>query len=135
MRSPSLKRARPRRIDSVPPLVDLTALASQVTYVGSPEHKDTPSYAGQPMLRADASCCPRLLSQDKTLPQTWLREAILKGAVGAPWEGRFPRYVWYQYGDVVYEGRLINRDEGSYKGYPLEDDEWPPGIETKYASP
>jgi hypothetical protein len=69
------------------------------------------------------------------MPQMWLREAISKGAVGAPWDGRFPRYVWYQDGDVVYEGRLVNRDDGSYKGYPLEDDEWPPGIETKYATP
>jgi hypothetical protein len=134
MRSPSLRRARPRRLEAVPSLVDLGALATEATYVGSPEHKDIPSYAGQPMLRSDASCCPRNLSRDRGVPQEWLREAIKRGAVGAPWEGRFPRYVWFQHDGVVYEGRLVNRDDGSYKGYPLEDDEWPPGIDGKYAA-
>mgnify|MGYP006915952220 FL=1 len=36
-------------------------------------------------------------------------------------------------GDVVYEGRLINRTLGEYKGYPLASDEWPKGIEDLYA--
>lgn len=134
MRSPSLKRPRRRRIEPLPPLVDLSALAAESTYVGSPEHKDVPGYAGHPKLRSDASCCPRHLSREKTIPQNWLRHAIRLGAVGAPWEGRFPRYVWYKHDGVVYESRLVNKDDGSYKGYPLEDDEWPPGIDTKYGA-
>lgn len=51
------------------------------------------------------------------------------GAVGAPWEGDFPRYVWRREGDVVYEARLINREIGEYKGYPLQRDEWPEGLD------
>ena len=62
----------------------------------------------------------------------WLRTAIKRGATGAPWEGGFPRYVWYKHGATVFEGRLVNRGNGSYKGYPLAAGEWPHGIELKY---
>lgn len=62
----------------------------------------------------------------------WLRAAIRAGAVGTPWEGEYPRYVWYRDGDLLYEGRLVNREAGWYKGYPLNDDEWPPGLASLY---
>ena len=29
--------------------------------------------------------------------------------------------------------RLVNRETGEYKGYPLEQDEWPDGIAEIYA--
>ena len=48
-------------------------------------------------------------------------------------EAGFPRYVWYKDGGTIFEGRLVNRGIGSYKGYPLGDDEWPDGIESFYA--
>ena len=99
--------------------------------MGSPEHKDFPSFAGRPRLRADASLCPREI-RDQELVSEWLRSAIRRGAVGGPWEGGFPRYVWHREGDVVFEGRLVNRGSGSYKGYPLDEDEWPRGIEEIY---
>ena len=70
---------------------------------------------------------------DLELVNGWLRSAIRRGATGAPWEGGFPRYVWYQEGGTVFEGRLVNREAGSYKGYPLNEDEWPDGIEKIYA--
>ena len=62
----------------------------------------------------------------------WLRDAIRRGATGTPWEGTFPRYVWYKHEETVFEGRLVNRVTGEYKGYPLERDEWPDGIEDVY---
>ena len=107
-------------------------MANLAVYVGSPEHKDFPSFAGQPRLRADASRCPREIS-DRELVNQWLRSAIRRGAVGACWEGGFPRYVWYKDGDSVYEGRLLNSGNGEYKGYPLDKSEWPNGIEELYA--
>ena len=64
----------------------------------------------------------------------WLRLAIRRGAVGSPWEGEFPRYVGYMHGNTVFEARLVNRESGSYKGYPLDSDEWPKGIESLYAA-
>ena len=56
--------------------------------------------------------------------------------MGALWEGGFPRYVWYKYGAIVLEGRLVNRETGEYKGYkgyPLGRAEWPAGIEETHA--
>ena len=45
------------------------------------------------------------------------RKPVRRGEAG------FPRYVWYKDGGTVFEGRLVNRGSGSYKGYPLGDDE------------
>lgn len=130
MRAPRRRRPR-KRTFYAPPDADLADIASRVSYVGSPEHKDFPSFAGRPRLRADASLCPREI-RDQELVSEWLRSAIRRGAVGGPWEGGFPRYVWHREGDVVFEGRLVNRGSGSYKGYPLDEDEWPRGIEEIY---
>lgn len=109
-----------------PPDADLDSLAAAVTYVGSPEHKDIPSFAGPPRPRGDASLCPRDIRQETA--ETWLRSAIRKGATSARWEGGFPRYAWHREGDTVFEARLVNSGDGSYKGYPLNREEWPTGI-------
>ena len=130
MRAPRRRRPRRRSI-LVPPGADLDFLAGRAVYVGSPEHKDVPGFAGQPRLRADASCCPREIV-DQQLASRWLRSAIRRGATGA-WEGEFPRYVWYKEEGTVFEGRLVNREAGAYKGYPLDKDEWPDGIGEIYA--
>ncbi len=109
------------------PEVDLDSLAERVTYVGSVEHKDTPGFAGHPRPRTDASICPRPIWDRKTASD-WVKSAVRDGITGAPWEGEFPRYVWYRDGDTVYEGRLVNRVTGEYKGYPLDQSEWPDGV-------
>lgn len=104
-----------------------------VRYVGSVEHKDTPSFAGRPPRpRPDATLCDRALADSQILLTQWLRTAIGKGAIGGPWEGDFPRYAWFKSGDTVYEARLVNRTQGTYKGYSLLSDEWPKGIEAFY---
>ena len=130
------KRHRPlaRTIGYLPQGVDVLQLAERARYVGSPEHKDTPSFAGQPKPRADATICDQ--SFVGKLPQlnSWLRLALSKRAVGAPWEGDFPRYVWFKEGNVVYEARLVNSATGEYKGYELEPNEWPKSIESYYES-
>jgi len=133
MRAPRRRRPPLRRIAS--PAVEsarLATLAEQVSYVGSPEHKDMPSFAGHPRPRRDASICPQSLTADLAKISGWLSEAFRRGAVGELWEGGFPRYVWYKDGGDVYEGRLVNRGLGQYKGYPLEPAEWPEGIEKLY---
>ena len=134
MRAPRRRRPRKREIDLPSAAVDLDRLADRVCYVGSPEHKDASSFAGAPRLRADASCCPRGITADPARINEWLQQAIRAGAVGAPWEGGFPRYVWYKYGKIVFEGRLVNRETGEYKGYPLGRHEWPAGIEETHAA-
>ncbi|MFC0552239.1 hypothetical protein ACFFHJ_15230 [Planotetraspora thailandica] len=124
MRAP--KRRRPlRRTPQTPPDgISLADLAQRASYVGSGEHKSYPSFAGTPKLRADASKCdPRFA--DPAEITGWLRQTIACGNVGAPWEGEFPRYAWHRLDNVIYEARLVNRELGQYKGYPLDPDEWP----------
>ena len=128
MRAPRRRRPRHRAIISPPPGTDLLDLASRVRYVGSPEHKGTPSFAGWPRPRADASLCDPGLAKSQHQITEWLQMAIREGCIGAPWEGEFPRYVWYKREDIVYEARLVNRGQGEYKGYPLNQDEWPEGM-------
>ena len=134
MRSPRRHRPRTREIVLPPDRAALDRLAERARYVGSPEHKDVAGFAGAPRLRGDASCCPRELAEDQSTINEWLRSAIRRGATGTPWEGAFPRYVWYKHEGTVFEGRLVNRETGEYKGYPLDRDEWPTGIEEFYAN-
>ena len=119
------KRRRPRRkklLDAG--VLDLHEVAAGATYVGSSEHKRHPSFAGPPKLRSDASQCDPSLGDRDQLTR-WLRDAIRRGRVGAPIEGQFPRYVWISRGEDSYEARLLNREQGQYKGYPVSSDEVP----------
>ena len=127
MRAPRRKRTMKREI-YVPPDTDLDSVASRARYTGSPEHNDFPSFAGSPSPRPKASLCPPEIN-DQNMVTRWLRDSIRKGITGKLWEGDFPRYVWRKQGDTVYEGRLVNRRNGEYKGYPLRREQWPRGIE------
>ena len=127
MRAPQRRRPRLRVISPAPPEIDISIAIDTAVYVGSTEHKDTPSFAGEPRPRSDASICDRRFAWQQALITKWLRTALRNGTYGAPWEGNYPRYawVWHPKDNIVYEGRLVNRETGEYKGYPLERDEWP----------
>ena len=128
MRATSRRRPLRRTITAAPEGVDPEAVAARVRYVGSPEHKSYRSFAGPPRLRvADASKCdPRFV--DAAPLTAWLRESIRAGRFGAPWEGDFPKYVWFVDGDTCYEARLVNRASGEYKGWELAPEERPEGL-------
>jgi hypothetical protein len=127
VRAPKRHRPRRRSVVPAPGGTDLTELAARASYVGSPEHKSYPSYAGGARLRADATRCdPSLTDRDELT--RWLRAAIGAGRIGEPWEGDFPRYAWHRLGDVCYEARLVNQELGQYKGYPLDPSEQPEGM-------
>ena len=128
MKAPRRRRPRIREITTPPAGVNLSELAKRAHYVGSPEHKDHPSFAGQPRPRADASLCDPALADSQAELTRWLRAAIRAGYVGPPWEGGYPRYAWHRQNRVVYEARLVDRGNGEYKGYPLEPSERPPGL-------
>lgn len=121
-----VRRRRPltRARVEPPPGTDLRRLASDATYVISPEHKDYLTEAGPRKLRSDASPCPRDITRE--IAESWLRDAIAAGHVGAPWSDQpYPQYAWHRQEDQVFEARLTNAAAGAYKGYPLDESEWP----------
>lgn len=107
----------------------LDSCADIASYVGSPEHKTFPSFAGRMQGRSDATKCPTRLKDQATI-NTWLTEAIRAGNVSEEFEGDFPRYVWGRPDgeDVCYEARVTNGVLGQYKGYPLAEAEEPEGL-------
>jgi hypothetical protein len=109
----------------IPASEALEALAKRVRYIGSPEHKRHPSFAGPPAPKNTSTLCdPRFANQQDLLTH-WLQEAIRRGMIGKKWDGDFPRNVWLRQDGVVYEARLVNQVSGEYKGWPLEDFEIP----------
>lgn len=123
----AVKRKRPlrREISEPNPDIDLESIAKCAKYVGSAEHKDISTPAGLPRPRADASICDQAISKNFSKLTKWLRAAVRLGHVGGPWENGYPRYVWHKEDEIVFEARLINRESGEYKGWPLQSDEWP----------
>lgn len=124
MRATNRKREMRRTVAPPPVGTDLADIARRMRYVGSSEHKSYPSFAGEPKLRADATKCdPSLTDADQIT--AWLQAGALAGQVGGPWEGDYPRYVWCVVEGTCYEGRLVIREAGEYKGYALTDSECP----------
>lgn len=103
---------------------DPLLVAENAVYRGSPEHKDYPSPAGNPLLRSDASKCDPCYTEFESITEV-LRVGIRRGCVGAIFEGGFPKYVWGWLDGRLYEARHINGPRGSYKAYPLEEIEYP----------
>jgi len=104
----------------------LRTIITIVRYTGSSYHRSPGSKAGPVATRAGlTSRCPPSWSNAKATEA--LRLAVSEARVSCFWEGAgFPRYVWYLDGDVLYEARLTNRENGEYHGYPLEDRwQWP----------
>ena len=125
MRKPRHQRrgAKHRKVQSPPENVDLRVVAKSCQYVGSPYHKDGPSFAGQGVPpRPDASICPAALNNSKSQIETWLRTGIVNGHTGV-WEDGYPRYVWYRKNGIVYEARQGSPGSGQYHGYPLAPQE------------
>ncbi|MDF1489426.1 hypothetical protein [Tessaracoccus caeni] len=121
MKTPSRKRPRPQALAVAPSSEDLAAWAATVRYVGSPEHKTYPSFAGRPKLRSDATPCPTEY-KDADMICGWLRNAILQGNVSAFRDQEcFPRYVWAKLDGTWFEARLVNATAGTYKGYPVTE--------------
>ena len=128
MRTPGRRRARPQRLalDVAPD--ELREWAAAVRYIGSPEHKSYPSFAGQPRLRSDATPCPKEINNAEEITG-WLREGIRNGNVSAYRDqNRFPRYVWAKREGRWFEARVVNSHDGSYKGYPVAEDDVPPQL-------
>lgn len=128
MKAPQRIRRKPKFLGPAPDGIDIEASAREAVYVGSPEHKDSKSFAGPPHPRRDAAICDRSLSDSSHQITEWVRAAIRGRMFSGDWQGRFPKYIWHRVGDIVYEGRQVTPGRGDYKGYPLFPDQIPDGV-------
>lgn len=126
VRSPNRRKPTNKERVSPPSGLDWPTLVQQAIYIGSPEHKTRPfGHFRTGQLRANgASKCPNNLNDPDEITG-WLRDALEKGDMGGDWEENYPHLVWVRRGDHRFEGRLVNRVLGQYKGYLLDDDEEP----------
>lgn len=129
MHKPETRRAQPKARAVPRPGVNLVALAADASYVGSAEHKDhwSPT-TGQGLLhtRSDATPCPKELTGDNALLTGWVRQAIAAGYVTEPWDdGMYPRYAWLRVDGVVWMARVVNAQQGTYKGWQAASAEVP----------
>jgi hypothetical protein len=135
---------RPRQGNAVAPykakeMLDLTALtrktadkfreaikvaSGKARYTGSPYHRSSTKEGPIAQRVGLTSRCPPTWTNIEATRV--LRVAITDGRVSSIWEQGFPRYVWHQDSDVLYEARLTNGGTGEYHAYPLEDRwQWP----------
>jgi hypothetical protein len=103
-------------------------VATLARYVGSGEHKALPIHASYSLesaahKRSDSSRCDPKITRDQA--EQALREAIKLGHVSAEFQDNFPAYVWGRIAGQFYAARLINREAGHYKAWPIEEVELP----------
>lgn len=124
----SAKRSASPKIPSPAVLTHAVPSAPQPSYLGSQEHKTYPSPLGEPRPRSDATKCPKdvVYADAQRLLTEAIQVSILNGCHSALKDGQFPRYVWgkVQAGTpprtIYFEARLINREQGAYKAWPIE---------------
>jgi hypothetical protein len=125
-RPKSSRRGGVKRIDPAPDLAKIEAAAALAVYSSSEYHCSGPK--GQPPKRRfkHASICPKKWSRDSATDA--LRNAISSGMVSENWEDGFPRHVWHNDGEVIYEARHTRGPAGTFHAYPLEKFEIPEGL-------
>jgi hypothetical protein len=115
-------------VDQTTSFATRAVIAQNAIYEGSAEHKFGRYWAGQGKLRSDGTPCPRGYHDQAELTRL-LRLAIANGQHSPIEAGdTFPKYVWAKDQDYYFAARLINREQGNYKGYPVLPSEFPNGL-------
>jgi hypothetical protein len=112
------------------------ALAARALYVGSKEHKAERWWGGLPAVRygkdgkpmrhkrQKTTICPLVTMADQARASTWIRAAIESGQFTyLEGDQDFPKHVWYEADGRGWFGLCINSTAGTYKGWPMEEDE------------
>jgi hypothetical protein len=68
-------RKHPKRLADPLNPAELTRIADNCSYIGSPEHKNYKSFAGEPALRSDATPCPTTFKDPAPLTEL-LKDAV-----------------------------------------------------------
>lgn len=123
-----VRRKRPgklRRLAQAVEPAELMHMLENVSYEPSPYHCPTAN-GGRPKRRAKpASICQK----NWTVPeaQEALRRAIQNQWISSVWDNGFPKHIWYQDGENIYEARHSSGRPGTYHAYPIDRTEAPLG--------
>lgn len=111
----------------------LENIATNAEYIGSNEHKNIRRETNP---RFDSSKCERAFNRPITIEEAnkWLKAAIREGHISSDTTHGFPKYVWSKINNVYFEARFITIDKqkGTYKGFPLLDTMVPKQIKDLY---
>lgn len=133
MRKPPPIRPKVRNAGTRVSKAALLNLAATAVYVGSTQHKDTPSFAGAPSPRSgathvgagetpDCMLCPARWANAQPAATALLRQAIANGTFSRDGGATLPRRVWAldpADSRIVYEARRLSAPPNGYKAFPL----------------
>lgn len=116
---------------------DLHGWAAKARYVGSGEHKAGRWWGGLSQVprdrggkpkrpgKATTTICPLTQAADRDRATKWIATALKDSQfLFGLGDKDYPRYVWFRADDQWWLGRCINGIAGTYKGWPIDDDEW-----------
>ena len=133
-----MKARRPKQIRQPPKLSasERRKLAARAKYVGSPEHKVKRWWGGLPASRQrkggeigrpgkqTTTICPLVSDEDRKMATEWIQGAIRTGQYEfCQGDQDFPKKVWYRTDGQVWQGLVVNKAAGEYKGWPISEEE------------
>ncbi|WP_156400448.1 hypothetical protein [Caulobacter sp. Root655] len=107
------------------------------SYRGSPEHKTREFWDGLPEAhvgedgkaqrpgKQDTTICPLTREHEREAATLWVQQALTLGQSRFfEADKDFPKKIWYRHTDgQVWYGFCINSVLGTYKGWPIDEDE------------
>lgn len=99
-------------------------------YEPSQKHKTHPILGQEPYHDTTAAKCSNDISIE--MAQNWLSEALNIGCFSEAFTGDFPKIIWFKFDSVVYEAKQSGFGSNLFHGFPLEEYEWPNGINKFY---
>ena len=126
----------PNRLQAPPTLT--SAQIESASYEGSPEHKAKRWWGGLPEARPgpdggysrpgkqETTVCPLVTEKDRDKATSWIQDALRAGNFKRVQNDKvFPRYLWLKDDEGNHwEGRLVNSEQGTYKGWPIDREEY-----------
>lgn len=126
--------ARPAQISPRLPISSEKIAAAR--YVGSPEHKAKRWWGGLPTVKIKqgvasrpkkqhTTICPLTASHQRDTATTWVRTALRnRQYLFRDGDKDYPKHIWHQdENGQFWFGFSINQVQGTYKGWPVAEDE------------
>ncbi|MGZ8245908.1 hypothetical protein [Methylomagnum sp.] len=131
MKKPTKRTCRPLPKMLATPLDEQTLnrlqqLAEKVRYGGNPEHKRNPgdfnlNPPSNP--RQAKTLCDEVGIFKRTEALALLREGLRRGLVSIQERNGWPQNIWAVVNGRSLQAMLENAEQGTYHGYPLQEDE------------